>query len=558
MSETPLNSKTGDDAGRKRRVAFPKGRQVDAAAVEQVRSALGDRPRKNDELIELLHVVHDSIGYLSTAHLAALAAEMKLAQTEVYEVASFYHYFDIIREGEAAPEAVTIRVCDGIVCENAGAAALTAQLKKELAGKARIIHAPCIGACDRAPAVIVGRERVGNASMQSVAAQVENEKKAIPSHGDLKAYRAEGGYLVLGECIAGTRTRESVLAEIDKSGLRGLGGAGFPTARKWRFLDGTPKPRIVAVNADEGEPGTFKDRHCFETKPHQVLEGILVAAWAVEADDVYIYLREEYPHCHDILRAEIAALERAGLTGGVRFHLRRGAGAYICGEETALLESLEGKRGLPRNKPPFPAQHGYFAKPTLVNNVETLYWVPEILAKGGDWYQNEGRPHFYSVSGRVKSPGVKLAPSGVTVRRLIDDYCGGMADGQIFKAYLPGGASGGILPAAMDDIPLDFGTLEPYGCLVGSAAVVILGEQDSVRDGVLNLLRFFADESCGQCTPCRLGCEKIVDMIEAGPLDRDLVGDLSETMRQASICGLGQAAPNPVMTALDHFADEMT
>lgn len=539
----------------------PKGRQVEDDAVEQVRALLGERPRKRDMLIEYLHLIQDAYKHLSAAHLAALAGEMKLAMTEVYEVATFYHHFDIVKEGETAPAKLTVRVCDGITCEMKGATQLLDDLAARYGGSAevRVVHAPCVGACDRAPVAVVGQRQVHHADADSVAqaAEAGNTTADLPDYMDFDAYVAGGGYAVWNACRNGERARDAVIETVDQSGLRGLGGAGFPTARKWGFLKGTPKPRLVAVNADEGEPGTFKDRHCFETDPHRVLEGTLIAAWAVEAEVAYIYLRDEYPQCRTLLLKEIARLEAKGMTGGIELHLRRGAGAYICGEESAMLESIEGKRGLPRNRPPFPAQEGLFKRPTLINNVETMFWLRDIITNGGAWFQEQGRPHFYSVSGRVKSPGVKLAPAGVTVQQLIDDHCGGMEDGHTFKAYLPGGASGGLLPADKGDAPLDFGTLDEFGCFIGSSAVVVFSDRDDIRAICKNLIHFFEYESCGQCTPCRVGCEKMLKLIDAPNWDENLISELSAAMRDASICGLGQAAPNPVESALRFFAEDV-
>lgn len=544
---------------RPRKTAFPKGRQIDADALEEVRGLIDGKPRDRDLLIEHLHLIQDEYGALSAAHLAALAKEMRLSQAEVYEVASFYHHFDIVKEGEDGIPEITVRVCDGVICENHGAQALLAALRDRLGSNVRVIPAPCIGACDKAPAAVAGHRQIHHATADTVSAAVESKafSEEISESQTLESYRAEGGYVALSDCTSGERSQEEAIQTIEDADLRGMGGAGFPAARKWRFLEGTPKPRMLVVNADEGEPGTFKDRQCMEQTPHRVLEGILIAAWAIEADAVYIYIRDEYPMALELFRRAVAELELAGLVDTDRVHLRRGAGAYICGEEGALLESLEGKRGLPRNRPPYPAQSGLFGYPTLINNIETVYWVPEIMTKGAAWYQDQGRPRLYSVSGRVKNPGVIAAPHDVTANQLINDYCGGMADGHEFKAYLPGGASGGILPADMADLSLDFGALDEYGCLVGSAAVVILSQEDSIRNAVLNLLRFYADESCGQCTPCRVGCEKMVTILEQDKWDKGLIDELSDTMRDASICGLGQAAPNPVQAALRFFAEEL-
>ncbi len=542
--------------------AHTKGRQIDGQALDVVRRLLGDGPRHKDLLIEYLHLIQDAHGHLSAAHLAALAAELKLSQAEVYEVASFYAHFDVVKEGEAPPAPLSLRVCQGIACEMAGARELLSSLKDALGGLGEAIRmqpVPCIGACDTAPAVALGGNRIANASSSIVAQAIADNmtESTIPPYQDFDAYRNDGGYAAIEACLSGQKTPEDILDQIDASGLRGLGGAGFPVARKWRFLLDNPKPRIVALNADEGEPGTFKDRHCLETAPHKVLEGALIAAWTTGSASIYIYLRDEYPHIRHILQTEIARLEQAGLTGGIDIYLRRGAGAYVCGEETALLESLEGKRGLPRNRPPFPANEGLFGRPTLINNVETLAFVTDIINNGAESYLAAGRPHYYSVSGRVRDPGVKLAPAGITVNALIEDFAGGMADGHVFAGYLPGGASGGILPAAKGDVPLDFGSLEEYGCFVGSSAVVILSDKDNIRDVVGNLTDFFAEESCGQCTPCRAGCEKLSNMIEAGDWDEGLIRELAEAMADASICGLGQAAANPVLSALNFFKGDL-
>ncbi len=536
-----------------------KGRQVTNSAASDIKYLLGDRPRRDDLLIEYLHLIQDTYKHVSAEHMAALAKELRLAMAEVYEVATFYHHFDVVKEGEKTPAPLTVRVCDGITCEMKGAKALKQELLALCETGVRVISAPCVGACDRAPVAVVGQNQVHKASTQSVISTVNagNTSAEATNYIDLDAYQANGGYDTLKSCLKGSIERSSICETVDNSGLRGLGGAGFPTARKWSFLENTPKPRLVAINADEGEPGTFKDRQGLETEPHRVLEGILIASWAVEADAAYIYLRDEYPHIRNTLLKEIAKLEQAGLTGGIELHLRRGAGAYICGEESAMLESIEGKRGLPRNRPPFPAQKGLFGRPTLINNVETMFWLRDIVEKGADWYQSEGRPHFFSLSGRVKEPGVKLVPAGVTANQLIDDYCGGMEDGHTFSAFLPGGASGGILPADKGDVPLDFGTLDEFGCFIGSSAVVIFSKSDSIRDICKNLIHFFEDESCGQCTPCRVGCEKMLKLIDKPVWDKALITELSDTMRDASICGLGQAAPNSVLSALQFFTEDV-
>jgi NADH:ubiquinone oxidoreductase subunit F (NADH-binding)/NADH:ubiquinone oxidoreductase subunit E len=573
-------------SGRRRAPDHPKGRQVDPAALAEVQALLGARERRRDLLIEHLHLLQDHYGCLHVRHLAALAEEMRLALVEVYEVASFYAHFDIVMDGETAPP-LTVRVCDSLSCALSGGLDLLAQLRNRLGSGVRVVRAPCMGGCDRAPVVAIsgvparspeepspggvskGRGVGGHAlhehaSLDSVAAAVAagDTHPAIPAYAGLDAYRAAGGYRLLQSCRAGERAPEQVTDPLEKSGLRGLGGAGFPTELKWRLVRQEPKPRLLAVNGDEGEPGTFKDRYFLETDPHRFLEGMLIAAWAIEASDVYVYLRDEYPQCRVILEREIAALERAGLAGDVRIHLRRGAGAYICGEESAMLESIEGKRGLPRHKPPFPTQVGLFGRPTLCHNVETLYWVRDIVEKGPDWFTGQGRNgrkglRSFSVSGRVREPGVKLAPAGITARQLIDEFCGGMLPGHVFKGYLPGGASGGILPATKADIPLDFGTLEGEGCFIGSAAIVVLSDRDDMRQVALNLLRFFEDESCGQCTPCRVGTEKAVRLMAAPNWDESLLAELARVMTDASICGLGQAAMNPVKMVLKHFRNEV-
>jgi formate dehydrogenase len=537
----------------------PKGRQVDPHAKVEIEELLGTRPRQRDLLIEHLHLIQDTYGQISADHLAALADEMSLAFAEVFETATFYAHFDVVKEGEADIPRLTIRVCDSITCAMFGADELLETLQRELASDAvRVVRAPCVGLCDHAPAVEVGHNFLHRADLASVRAAVEAEDTHahIPTYVDYDAYRAGGGYATLERLRSGELPVDDVLKVLDDGGLRGLGGAGFPTGRKWRSVRGEPGPRLMAVNGDEGEPGTFKDQLYLNTDPHRFLEGMLIGAHVVEAADVYIYLRDEYPISREILAREIAKLPE----GGTRIHLRRGAGAYICGEESSLIESLEGKRGLPRHKPPFPFQVGLFNRPTLINNIETLFWVRDLIERGAEWWKSHGRNgrvglRSYSVSGRVKEPGVKLAPAGLTIQELIDEYCGGISEGHSFAAYLPGGASGGILPASMNDIPLDFGTLEKYGCFIGSAAVVILSDQDDVRGAALNLMKFFEDESCGQCTPCRSGTQKARMLMENGVWDTDLLGELAQCMRDASICGLGQAASNPVSTVIKYFPD---
>jgi formate dehydrogenase len=542
----------------------PKGRPVDAAAVEEVLALLGDEPRRRDLLIEHLHKINDRYGHLSAAHLAALAEEMKLSQTEVYEVATFYHHFEVVKEGETPPPALTVRVCDSIACELAGAGSLLERLPALLGKEVRVIPAPCVGRCEVAPCVVVGKNPVGKATLDSVA--------AVVSHGNVgpektqpigyAAYVKAGGYRLAADCLEGKRTREEITKIMEDSGLRGLGGAGFPVGRKWRLVAAEPSPRVMAVNIDEGEPGTFKDRWYLERDPHRFLEGMLIAAWAAGVGEIWIYLRDEYAACRAILETELQNLKDAAPCPLPPIHLRRGAGAYICGEESAMIESIEGKRGMPRLRPPYVAQVGLFGRPTLEHNMESVYWVREIVEKGPQWFAGHGRNgrkglRSFSVSGRVKKPGVHLAPAGITVLELIKEYCGGMLDGHEFYGYLPGGASGGILPASKGDIPLDFDTLQPHGCFIGSAAVVIFSHQDKAAKAAVNLMKFFHDESCGQCTPCRVGTAKALALMAKGKWDQPLLKELSQAMMDASICGLGQAAPNPALTVMKYFPQEI-
>ena len=548
---------------RKRARAFPKGRQLDLDALEQVRELLKDRPRRHDLLIEYLHLIQDRYHYISARHLKALCEEMRLPQAAAYEVATFYAHFDVVKEGETSPPPTTIRVCDSITCAIKGADALFEALKSAVdPTEIRVLRAPCMGRCDTAPVCEVGHLHVDYATPESVEAAVssgEHEAK-IPRYETLAEYRAKGGYSVLESCRAGKLGFDGIIKEMTDAGLRGLGGAGFPAGRKWQIVRSYQGSRLMTINGDEGEPGTFKDRFYLERNPQQMFEGALIAAWAVEAERIYLYMRDEYPAVLHILAHEIAALEKSGIIKKGDIELRRGAGAYICGEESAMIESIEGKRGYPRNRPPYIAEVGLFGRPTLNHNVETLYWVPEILKKGAKWFADQGVNgakglRSWSVSGRVKKPGVILAPAGITARELIE-MAGGMEDGQTFKAYLPGGASGGILPARLADLPLDFGTLDKYGSFVGSHAIVVFSDQDDVADIVINLLRFFKDESCGQCTPCRVGCDKAVALLERKDWDGELLNELAQTMRDASICGLGQAAPNAFITAMQFFTDE--
>jgi formate dehydrogenase len=554
-----------DDAVKQRKRQAPKGRRVDPAALAEVQGLLGETSRKPDMLIEHLHKIQDRFGHLSAAHLAALAQEMGMAQTEVYEVATFYHHFDVVKEGQTAPAALTVRVCDGLSCEMAGAKALLAKLPALLGRDVRVIPAPCIGRCEQAPAAVVGQNPVPMASTERIVAAVRAQEIKHEPAGfiDLASYRAAGGYALLQKCLTGERDVESVIKTLEDAGLRGLGGAGFPAGRKWRIVRAEAGPRLMAINIDEGEPGTFKDRTYLERDPHRFLEGMLIAAWAVGIAKIYIYLRDEYHGCRNMLEAELDKLRLSPPMADMpEIDLRRGAGAYICGEESAMIESIEGKRGLPRLRPPYVAQVGLFGQPTLEHNFETLHWVRELLEKGGAWFASHGRNgrkglRSFSVSGRVKQPGVKLAPAGITVQELIDEHCGGMLDGHTLYGYLPGGASGGILPASLNNIPLDFDTLQAYGSFIGSAAVIVLSDKDSASDAARNMMRFFKHESCGQCTPCRVGTAKAVTLMDKPSWDLALVAELSQVMRDASICGLGQAAPNPMDSVVKYFPHEL-
>ncbi len=541
----------------------PKGRQLEDQPWAEIQTLLGDAPRRRDLLIEYLHLIQDKFGHLSAAHLRALAEEMRISQAEVYEVATFYAHFDVVKEGETPPPALTIRVCDSLSCELAGAQQLQKALENGLdASQVRVLRAPCMGRCDTAPVLELGHNHIDHATPEKVQAAIsaQDTHAHIPEYQVFDAYCADGGYQTLAD-IRATGEFDAIQQTLLVSGLRGLGGAGFPSGRKWGFVRAAEGPRYLAVNGDEGEPGTFKDRFYLERQPHVFLEGMLIAAWAVEAETCFIYMRDEYPAVLEILRREIKALEDAKIVAPGYIDLRRGAGAYICGEESAMIESIEGKRGLPRHRPPFVAQVGIFNRPTLVNNVETLYWVTKILREGGEvlsGVEKNGRKGLrsYSVSGRVKNPGVHLLPAGSTITDIIA-ASGGMLDGHAFKAYQPGGPSSGLLPASMNDIPLDFDTLQPHGTFIGSAAVVVLSDKDSARQAALNMLRFFEDESCGQCTPCRVGCEKAVKLMQADKWDQPLLEELCTAMGDASICGLGQAAPNPIRLTMKHFPDEV-
>ena len=557
----------------RRKRARLAGRTADAATLDEVRATLGSLPLRRDLLIEHLHALNDRFGQLRTGHLAALAQLLKLAQVEVYEVASFYHHFEVVREDAqgryAAPPRLTLRVCGGLSCELAGARALIEKLPALLGAEVRVLEAPCVGRCEQAPVTVLHQRAVPKADAAAIQSLVKADRRFddMPAAIDLAAYLAQGGYRLLRECHDGTRDVESVIQAMEDSGLRGLGGAGFPAGRKWRIVRGEAAPRLMAVNIDEGEPGTFKDRHYLERDPHRFLEGLAVAAWAVGITKVYVYLRDEYHGCRALLERELAALRAQPPVAGLpEIELRRGAGAYICGEESAMIESIEGKRGMPRLRPPYVAQVGLFGRPTLEHNFETLYWVRDIVERGPQWFASNGRHgrkglRSFSVSGRVREPGVKLAPAGITLRELVDEYCGGLPDGHELYAYLPGGASGGILPASMADIPLDFDTLQPHGCFIGSAAVMVLSKSathvDRAMDAARNLMRFFEDESCGQCTPCRAGTAKTRALIESEQWDTALLAELSQVMRDASICGLGQAAPNPVDCVVRYFPHEL-
>ena len=541
----------------------PKGRQYEDQALIDVQALLGDAERRADLLIEFLHLIQDEYGHLSAAHLRALAEELKLSQAEVFEVATFYAHFDVVKEDETPPPSLTIRVCDSLSCELAGAEQLQQALEGGLdPSQVRVVRAPCMGRCDTAPVLEIGHKHIDHATPEKVNAVIASGDfhAEIPAYETLDAYVANGGYATL-KSLRESGDWEAVQDKVLSAGLRGLGGAGFPSGKKWGFVRANAGTRYLAVNGDEGEPGTFKDRYYLERTPHLFLEGMLIAAWAVEAEKAFIYMRDEYPAVLHILHAEIAALEQAGIVAPGYIDLRRGAGAYICGEESAMIESIEGKRGLPRHRPPFVAQVGIFGRPTLVNNIETLHWVARICREGPEILnsvEKNGRTGLrsYSVSGRVKNPGVHLLPAGSTIMDIID-AAGGMAAGHEFKAYQPGGPSSGLLPASINDVPLDFDTLQPLGTFIGSAAVVVLSQQDRARDAALNMLRFFEDESCGQCTPCRVGCEKAVKLMQADSWDQPLLEELCGAMADASICGLGQAAPNPIKLVIKHFSDEI-
>lgn len=559
-----LDSVASEGARRKLKRAWPKGRHVDAGARVAVREVLGKTPRRRDMLLECLHRINDRYGCLRKAHLAALAEELRLSMCEVYEVASFYHHFDIIEDGDSGPATVTVRVCDSVTCSMYGSEDLVRSLQSKLGPDARIKRVPCLGRCADAPVAICGQNPLPAATAESVVRavadrQLEPERLSPLGYAD---YRHDGGYKTWLECVDGKRDRETVIATMESSHLRGLGGAGFPTGRKWRLVRKQPTPRVVAINIDEGEPGTFKDRYFLERDPHRFLEGALIAAWAIESDEIYLYIRDEYTACRLMLQRELEALQSDPPAQLPKIHLRRGAGSYIAGEESAMIESIEGKRAMPRLRPPYLAENGLFGLPTLEQNMETMHWVRDVLEKGASWFSAQGRRgrtgvHAFSVSGRVKKPGMHLAPAGITVRELIDEYCGGMQDGHELYGYFPGGASGGILPATKSDLPLDFDTLQPYGCFIGSAAIIVFSQHDKARDLAENAMRFFAHESCGKCTPCRVGTDKAARMMQEKHWNEGLMEDLSRVMVDSSICGLGQAAPNVMRCVIEYFPDEV-
>jgi len=540
-----------------------QGRTTPHKALADIRALLGDEPRTRDMLIEHLHKIQDHYHHISNRHILALAIDMSLPMAEVYETASFYHHFDVLKTGETPSPALTVRVCDSLTCEMFGAKELIDELKSNNNADVRIQPVPCVGRCHAAPVAVVGTNPIDEADVRKINDAVSNKKTdaEIPDAVSYEQYRESGGYQTLVDCISGKYQREDIIKILEDSTLRGLGGAGFPAGQKWRILNEQPKPRLIAINIDEGEPGTFKDRYYLEKDPHRFIEGTLIAHWAIEAEDIYIYLRDEYAGCRKLLERELESLKENPPCELPPIYLRRGAGAYICGEESAMIESIEGKKGMPRLRPPYVAQVGLFGRPTLEQNMETLHWVRDIIEKGADWFASNGRHdrkglRSFSVSGRVKKPGVHLAPAGITMHELIEEYCGGMLPGHEFYGYFPGGASGGILPASLADIPLDFDALQPYGCFIGSAAIVILSDKDSAKAMALNAMRFFEDESCGQCTPCRVGTAKAVRLMEQKHWDEPLLEELARAMEDASICGLGQAAPNPLRCAIKYFPEE--
>lgn len=547
--------------GKKGRV---EGRTIPHQALAEIERLIGDAPRTRDMLIEHLHKIQDHYHHISRRHMRALAIYMRLPMTEIYETATFYHHFDVIEAGQKPPPAITVRVCQSVTCEMFGAHELIARLKAENMQGVRVQAVPCVGRCDTAPVAVVGSNPIAAADNAKITTAINNSQLQAtePACIGYADYRKHGGYQTLLDCVAKKYSREDIISLLEDSNLRGLGGAGFSTGRKWRILSEQAQPKMVAINIDEGEPGTFKDRFYLERDPHRFIEGSLIANWAIEADHVYIYLRDEYAGCRKMLERELNLLRRDPPCDLPDIHLRRGAGAYICGEESAMIESIEGKRGMPRLRPPYVAQVGLFGRPTLEQNMESMHWVRDIIENGPEWFTKHGRHdrtglRSFSISGRVRKPGVHLAPAGITMHELIDEYCDGMLPGHTFYGYLPGGASGGILPASLGDIPLDFDTLQSYGCFIGSAAIIVLSDQDSARAMALNTMRFFEDESCGQCTPCRAGTAKAVKLMEQKQWDLPLLEELSRAMEDASICGLGQAAPNPLRCVIKYFSEEV-
>ena len=546
--------------GKKGRI---EGRTTPHKALANIRALLGDGPRSRDMLIEHLHKIQDHYGHISNRHILALAIDMSLPMAEVYETATFYHHFDVIKPGGTSPPPLTIRVCESLSCEMFGAKKLIQELQTQNKAEVRIQSVPCVGRCNTAPVAVVGTNPIDHADLEKINNAVSKKEidAAIAKYIDYASYKNSGGYQTLIDCVNGKHERENIIKSLTDSKLRGLGGAGFPTGQKWHILSQQAKPRLIAVNIDEGEPGTFKDRFYLEQDPHRFIEGTLIAQWAIEAEDIYIYLRDEYAGCRKALEIELAALKKDPPCDLPNIHLRRGAGAYICGEESAMIESIEGKKGMPRLRPPYVAQLGLFGRPTLEQNMESMHWIRDIIEKGAEWFSSAGRHdrsglRSFSVSGRVKKPGVHLAPAGITMRELMNEYCDGMLDGHKFYGYFPGGASGGILPASLGDIPLDFDTLQAYGCFIGSAAIIVLSDQDSAKDMALNAMRFFEDESCGQCTPCRVGTAKAAHLMEKDEWNVELLEELAQAMGDASICGLGQAAPNPLRCAIKYFPEE--
>ncbi len=555
------------NAKKKKQRYSPRGRRTDSQSLQTLRDLLGTQPLQRDCLIEYLHQIQDTFKHLSAKHLTALAQLMKLSVVEVYEVASFYHHFDVVDDNEQAPPELTIRVCDSISCQMHGAEKLIEQLENECGNaKVRIQRVPCVGRCDKAPVAVVGKNPVETANCEKVKSVIASNvyEAPLPDVFTYEEFRDLGGYAFIAQLQKNfnEEKKEEIISELESSNLRGLGGAGFPVGRKWRIVSEQTAPRIMAVNIDEGEPGTFKDLHYLEKDPRRFIEGMLIAALTVGIDVIYIYLRDEYPACYELLQTELEKLCADPCCEVPEIHLRRGAGAYICGEESAMIESIEGKRGMPRLRPPYVAEVGVFGQPTLVHNMETLFWVRDIVAKGSDWFTSQGRNgrkglRSFSVSGRINKPGVHFAPVGITLQELVDEYCGGMQDDHTLYGYLPGGASGGILPASMADIPLDFDTLNEHGCFIGSAAVIVFSEADSAREIALNAMRFFEHESCGQCTPCRVGTSKAVKLMQSENWDTELMQELSTVMQDASICGLGQAAPNPMDCVIKYFPQEI-